>query len=75
MNTKVTPLFYHRVSIVVFCKCLTVNTAFFYQLDRANSLLSQVQQPYKYLIETVKQRDTQIHLQKEHIAQLEKDVR
>ncbi|XP_019385350.1 PREDICTED: progesterone-induced-blocking factor 1 [Crocodylus porosus] len=44
------------------------------ELDRANSLLSQVQQPYKYLIETVKQRDAQIHLQKEHIAQLEKDV-
>ncbi|NXU58082.1 PIBF1 factor, partial [Turnix velox] len=44
------------------------------ELDRANSLLSQVQQPYKYLIETVQLRDSQINLQKEHIAQLEKDV-
>lgn len=44
------------------------------ELDRANSLLSQVQQPYKYLIETVQQRDSQISLQKERIAQLEKDV-
>ncbi|XP_074715616.1 progesterone-induced-blocking factor 1 [Strix uralensis] len=44
------------------------------ELDRANSLLSQVQQPYKYLIETVQQRDSQISLQKEHITQLEKDV-
>ncbi|XP_075279072.1 progesterone-induced-blocking factor 1 [Opisthocomus hoazin] len=44
------------------------------ELDRANSLLSQVQQPYKYLIETVQQRDSQISLQKEHIAQLEKDI-
>ncbi|XP_010223729.1 PREDICTED: progesterone-induced-blocking factor 1-like, partial [Tinamus guttatus] len=44
------------------------------ELDRANSLLNQVQQPYKYLIETVQQRDSQISLQKEHIAQLEKDV-
>nr|XP_013806802.1 PREDICTED: progesterone-induced-blocking factor 1 isoform X1 [Apteryx mantelli mantelli] len=44
------------------------------ELDRANSLLNQVQQPYKYLIETVRQRDSQISLQKEHIAQLEKDV-
>ncbi|TFK01639.1 UMP-CMP kinase [Platysternon megacephalum] len=44
------------------------------ELHRANSLLSQVQQPYKYLIESVQQRDSQIHLQKEHIAQLEKDV-
>ncbi|XP_038256802.1 progesterone-induced-blocking factor 1 isoform X1 [Dermochelys coriacea] len=44
------------------------------ELHRANSLLSQVQQPYKYLIESVQQRDSQIDLQKEHIAQLEKDV-
>ncbi|KAM6139915.1 LOW QUALITY PROTEIN: progesterone-induced-blocking factor 1 [Pterocles gutturalis] len=44
------------------------------ELDRANSLLSQVQQPYKYLIETVQQRDSQINIQKEHITQLEKDV-
>ncbi|XP_054241346.1 progesterone-induced-blocking factor 1 [Indicator indicator] len=43
------------------------------ELDRANSLLSQVQQPYKYLIETVQQRDSQINLQKERITQLEKD--
>ncbi|XP_034614244.1 progesterone-induced-blocking factor 1 [Trachemys scripta elegans] len=44
------------------------------ELHRANSLLSQVQQPYKYLIESVQQRDSQIHLQKEHITQLEKDL-
>ncbi|NXP16407.1 PIBF1 factor, partial [Scytalopus superciliaris] len=44
------------------------------ELGRANSLLNQAQQPYKYLIETVQQRDSQISLQKEHIAQLEKDV-
>uniref|UniRef100_A0A8C3U886 Progesterone immunomodulatory binding factor 1 n=1 Tax=Catharus ustulatus TaxID=91951 RepID=A0A8C3U886_CATUS len=44
------------------------------ELDRANSLLNQAQQPYKYLIETVQQRDSQISLQKEHITQLEKDV-
>ncbi|XP_054511001.2 progesterone-induced-blocking factor 1 [Agelaius phoeniceus] len=43
------------------------------ELDRANSLLNQAQQPYKYLIETVQQRDSQISLQKEHITQLEKD--
>ncbi|XP_068007262.1 progesterone-induced-blocking factor 1 isoform X3 [Melanerpes formicivorus] len=44
------------------------------ELDRANSLLSQVQQPYKYLIDTVQQRDSQINLQKERITQLEKDI-
>ncbi|NWX28199.1 PIBF1 factor, partial [Notiomystis cincta] len=44
------------------------------ELDRANSLLNQAQQPYKYLIETVQQRDSQISLQKEHITQLERDV-
>ncbi|NWH32194.1 PIBF1 factor, partial [Chloropsis hardwickii] len=43
------------------------------ELERANSLLNQAQQPYKYLIETVQQRDSQISLQKEHITQLEKD--
>uniref|UniRef100_A0A674HLY4 Progesterone immunomodulatory binding factor 1 n=1 Tax=Taeniopygia guttata TaxID=59729 RepID=A0A674HLY4_TAEGU len=43
------------------------------ELDKANSLLNQAQQPYKYLIETVQQRDSQISLQKEHITQLEKD--
>uniref|UniRef100_A0ABM5FZK5 Progesterone-induced-blocking factor 1 isoform X2 n=1 Tax=Pogona vitticeps TaxID=103695 RepID=A0ABM5FZK5_9SAUR len=42
--------------------------------DRVNSLLNQVQQPYRYLIESVQQRDSQIHLQKEHTAQLEKDI-
>lgn len=52
-----------------------VVTPFVLQLDRANSLLNQAQQPYKYLIETVQQRDSQISLQKEHITQLEKDVR
>ncbi|XP_077200111.1 progesterone-induced-blocking factor 1 isoform X2 [Paroedura picta] len=44
------------------------------ELDRANSLLNQVQQPYRYLVESVQQRDSQILLHKEHIAQLEKDV-
>ncbi|XP_054830039.1 progesterone-induced-blocking factor 1 isoform X1 [Eublepharis macularius] len=44
------------------------------ELGRANSLLNQVQQPYRYLIESVQQRDSQILLHKEHIAQLEKDV-
>uniref|UniRef100_A0A8D0KG87 Progesterone immunomodulatory binding factor 1 n=1 Tax=Salvator merianae TaxID=96440 RepID=A0A8D0KG87_SALMN len=42
--------------------------------DRVNSLLNQVQQPYRYLIESVQQRDSQILLQKEQIAQLEKDI-
>nr|XP_028584210.1 progesterone-induced-blocking factor 1 isoform X2 [Podarcis muralis] len=42
--------------------------------DRGNSLLNQVQQPYRYLIESVQQRDSQILLQKEQIAQLEKDI-
>ncbi|NXP77412.1 PIBF1 factor, partial [Ramphastos sulfuratus] len=44
------------------------------ELDRAKSLLSQVKQPYKYLIETVQQRDSQISLQKERITELEKDT-
>ncbi|KAM6178035.1 progesterone-induced-blocking factor 1 [Rhynchocyon petersi] len=44
------------------------------ELDRANSLLNQTQQPYRYLIESVRQRDSKIDSLKECIAQLEKDV-
>ncbi|XP_037655914.1 progesterone-induced-blocking factor 1 [Choloepus didactylus] len=44
------------------------------ELDRANSLLNQAQQPYRYLIESVRQRDSTIDSLKECITQLEKDV-
>ncbi|KAM5288063.1 progesterone-induced-blocking factor 1 [Ctenodactylus gundi] len=44
------------------------------ELDRANLLLSQTQQPYSYLIESVRQRDTKINSLSERVAQLEKDV-
>ncbi|XP_011216907.1 progesterone-induced-blocking factor 1 isoform X5 [Ailuropoda melanoleuca] len=45
------------------------------ELNRANSLLNQAQQPYRYLIESVRQRDSKIDSLKECITQLEKDVR
>ncbi|XP_069858959.1 progesterone-induced-blocking factor 1 isoform X1 [Dipodomys merriami] len=44
------------------------------ELDRANSLLNQSQQPYRYLIESVRQRDSKIDSLTKCIAQLEKDV-
>ncbi|XP_062958916.1 progesterone-induced-blocking factor 1 isoform X1 [Cynocephalus volans] len=44
------------------------------ELDRANSLLNQTQQPYRYLIESVRQRDSKIDSLTGCIAQLEKDV-
>nr|KAF6428265.1 progesterone immunomodulatory binding factor 1 [Rousettus aegyptiacus] len=44
------------------------------ELDRANSLLNQTQQPYSYLIESVRQRDSKIDSLKDCITQLEKDV-
>ncbi|XP_073436480.1 progesterone-induced-blocking factor 1 [Dendrobates tinctorius] len=44
------------------------------ELDRTNSLLSQVHQPHQYLIESVRQRDAQIDALKEQISTLEKDV-
>ncbi|XP_039096020.1 progesterone-induced-blocking factor 1 isoform X1 [Hyaena hyaena] len=44
------------------------------ELGRANSLLNQTEQPYRYLIESVRQRDSKIDSLKEHITQLEKDV-
>ncbi|XP_075055923.1 progesterone-induced-blocking factor 1 [Mixophyes fleayi] len=44
------------------------------ELQRTNSLLNQVHQPYQYLIESVRQRDSQIDLHKDQISKLEKDV-
>ncbi|KAG8452256.1 hypothetical protein GDO86_004163 [Hymenochirus boettgeri] len=44
------------------------------ELERSKSLLNQVQQPYQYLIESVRQRDTQIDSLKDQISKLEQDV-
>ncbi|CAO2591749.1 Progesterone-induced-blocking factor 1 [Lemmus lemmus] len=44
------------------------------ELDRANSLLNQTQQPYRYLIESVRQRDSKIDSLMKCTAQLEKDI-
>uniref|UniRef100_A0A7N6AA95 Progesterone immunomodulatory binding factor 1 n=1 Tax=Anabas testudineus TaxID=64144 RepID=A0A7N6AA95_ANATE len=44
------------------------------ELSAANELLQQAQQPYSYLIETVKQRDAQISTLKDRITSLEDDV-
>uniref|UniRef100_A0A8K9WW27 Progesterone immunomodulatory binding factor 1 n=1 Tax=Oncorhynchus mykiss TaxID=8022 RepID=A0A8K9WW27_ONCMY len=45
------------------------------ELEAANRLLQQAQQPYSYLIDTVRQRDTQILSLRERITQLEEDTR
>ncbi|XP_052675379.1 progesterone-induced-blocking factor 1-like [Crassostrea angulata] len=44
------------------------------ELKNNNTILDQAQQPYNYLIDSVRQRDAQINKQKEHIANLEADV-
>ncbi|XP_068922882.1 progesterone-induced-blocking factor 1 isoform X2 [Petaurus breviceps papuanus] len=44
------------------------------ELEKANSLLDQTQQPYRYLIESVRQRDSKINEQSKRISQLEMDV-
>lgn len=44
------------------------------QLLAANQLLQQTQQPYSYLIETVRQRDAQISILKERVTSLEGNV-
>ncbi|ERE87145.1 progesterone-induced-blocking factor 1-like protein, partial [Cricetulus griseus] len=44
------------------------------ELDRANSLLNQTQQPYRYLIESVRQRDSKIDSLMKCTGQLEKDI-
>ncbi|XP_023565431.1 progesterone-induced-blocking factor 1 isoform X3 [Octodon degus] len=42
--------------------------------DRANLLLSQTQQPYRFLVESVRQRDSKIDALMKCVAQLEKEV-
>ncbi|XP_059410227.1 progesterone-induced-blocking factor 1 isoform X1 [Carassius carassius] len=44
------------------------------ELEAANQLLQQAQQPHNYLIETVRQRDTQIQTLKERLTRLEEEV-
>ncbi|XP_006784053.1 progesterone-induced-blocking factor 1 [Neolamprologus brichardi] len=44
------------------------------ELLAANQLLQQTQQPYSYLIETVRQKDAQISILKERVTSLEGDV-
>lgn len=44
------------------------------ELLAANQLLQQTQQPYSYLIDTVRKRDAQISTLKERITSLEDDV-
>uniref|UniRef100_A0A8C1P1G6 Progesterone immunomodulatory binding factor 1 n=1 Tax=Cyprinus carpio TaxID=7962 RepID=A0A8C1P1G6_CYPCA len=44
------------------------------ELEAANQLLLQARQPHSYLIETVRQRDTQIQMLKERLTRLEEEV-
>ncbi|XP_033743341.1 progesterone-induced-blocking factor 1-like [Pecten maximus] len=43
------------------------------ELKSSNSLLDQAQQPYNYLIESIRQRDASLQKQKEYINSLEHD--
>ncbi|KAM6916115.1 progesterone-induced-blocking factor 1 [Xenentodon cancila] len=44
------------------------------ELSAANQLLQQTQQPYSYLVETVRQRDAQISMLKERVSSLENEA-
>lgn len=56
-------------------KCISnIQVGAVFQLKNNNTILDQAQQPYNYLIDSVRQRDAQINKQKEHIANLEADV-
>ncbi|XP_066286354.1 progesterone-induced-blocking factor 1-like [Branchiostoma lanceolatum] len=44
------------------------------ELSAANRVLDQSQQPYSYLIESLRLRDSQINAQKNHINQLQEDI-
>lgn len=54
--------------------CLSKNFVLF-QLKNSNSILDQAQQPYNYLIESIRQRDNQILKQKDYTSTLEYDVK
>jgi progesterone-induced-blocking factor 1 len=41
----------------------------------SNAILDQAQQPYNYLIESIRQRDNQILKQKDYTSTLEYDVK
>ncbi|KAK3597678.1 hypothetical protein CHS0354_040054 [Potamilus streckersoni] len=45
------------------------------ELKNSNSLLDQAQQPYNYLIESIRVRDNQIQKQRDYIITLEEDVK
>jgi len=46
-----------------------------FQAKSANSLLDQAQQPYNYLIDSMRTRDAQIFKQRDYISTLEEDNR
>ena len=48
---------------------------FFVQLSKATSLLNEAQQPYNYLIESIRSRDMQNQSLNEQIALMEEDIR
>ena len=47
----------------------------FCQLKNANNVLDQAQQPYNYLIDSIRQREVQVQKQREHITTMEEDIR
>lgn len=54
---------------------LTVSIVLALQLSAARQLLEQTQQPYSYLVESVRQRDAQIRALKETVSSLEDSAR
>lgn len=73
--TEFTQILYLVITVRnYFCKCSTVHLCV-PQLLAAKRLLDQTQQPYSYLIESVRQRDAQISIMKENITSLEDNVR
>lgn len=48
---------------------------YFLQLSKATSLLNEAQQPYNYLIESIRARDAQNQMLTEQMALMEEDMR
>ena len=63
----------------IYCQVIDIYIFIFFlpfvQLSNATSLLDEAQQPYSYLIESIRTRDTQIHAMREQVSLMEDDIR
>lgn len=57
-----------------FSEAISLNSTLLFQLKSANAVLDQAQQPYSYLIESIRVREVQIQQLSQQVAMLEEDT-